>query len=135
MNIVSNGQSIEFFETSTKYSTNETIIGKWVDGRPIYRVSGTGISPNKVKTNGILHPPIENAEIIGINVSITNKNNINNILPAFTEEGVMAAYRHYNIANGLYVYIISTSLLNLTVYWSLEYLKTTDVIIPEQESI
>lgn len=44
MKIVSNGKTLEVPSCSSQgiYSTEERVVGRWIDGKPLYRIAATG---------------------------------------------------------------------------------------------
>ena len=108
------------------YSTNETIIGTWIDGKPIYRkVIDFGALPN-ANLKSVAH----NINYIKIctkayGMAYRDSDKINMPLPYVNNAA---------IANGINIYADDTKiyirtgvdLTKVTAYIILEYTKTTD---------
>ena len=109
-----------------KYSTDEIVIGEWIDGKPIYRkVIDFGALPN-TNLKYVAHN-INNIEIFTKAYGITHRDSdkINMPLPYVNNSA---------IANGISIYTDNTKiyiktgadLSNVTAHVILEYTKTTD---------
>ena len=118
------------------YSTNETVIGKWIDGRPIYRkVVDLGALPNE-GTVRISHN-IDNIERIISMRGMAKSSNQNLLLPfpysfgkdGFNSDGTVkinaVPINIYEEQGNIVVYTLSDR-SEMTGYVILEYIKTND---------
>ena len=146
MSIYKNGQKVlgsivtiddnRIKEVANTYSTNETVIGKWIDGKTIYRkVIDLGVLPNE-GTFRIPHN-IDNLDRI-ISMRGMAKNPNQNLLLPFSygtgKDGVNSdgtvkvntvPINIYEEQGNIVVYTLSDR-SNMTGYVILEYIKTTD---------
>lgn len=106
------------------YSTNEQVIGKWIDGKPLYRkVLDIGAMPNNAQ-GGTQHG-ISNINII-VNARIMMTNG-SNFIPAPSGYPGNTSLDSYVYADKNYIYIrTGTDRSTYNGYGILEYTKTTD---------
>ena len=146
MSIYKNGQKVlgsivaiddnHIKEVANTYSTNETVIGKWIDGRPIYRkVIDLGALPNE-STFRIPHN-IDNLDRIISMRGMAKSPNQNLLLPfsygtgkdGVNSDGTVKVntvpINIYEEQGNIVVYTLSDR-SNMTGYVILEYIKTTD---------
>lgn len=117
--------------TKDIYSTDEIVVGKWIDGKPLYRKVGnitftsiyTGAGAHTVGTN--ISKNIDFGTIEGVFSNQTIRNNL---------------YNGYNVATGSNIYISNSGndkgnimgftnrsdFINVPFYVSVLYTKTTD---------
>lgn len=101
------------------YSTGETRIGTWIDGKPLYRktVEGTTASTQKVYTAYAAIPDIDSIA----NMSTFVVQGLRDIQP------IPHAYLVLRVANGeLMAFVNDSTLLNKRIYTTIEYTKSTD---------
>ena len=148
MSIYKNGQKVlgsivaiddnHIKEVTNAYSTNEQIIGKWIDGKPIYRkVIDLGALPNTSTVN-IPHN-IDNLDRIISMRGIAKSPNQNLLLPfpygtgndGLNSDGTVKVnsvpINIYEQQGNIVVYTLSDR-SNMTGYVILEYIKTTDYL-------
>lgn len=99
----------------TKYSTDETVVGTWIDGKPIYRKVVTGLSFS-LKADSVFTVNIPAIESAGAPLKMTILGS-SYIVPAVTynvalSSGKVSGWTDIN-ANGMTTIIV-------------EYTKTTD---------
>ena len=146
MSIYKNGQKVlgsiiaiddnHIKEVANTYSTNETVIGKWIDGKPIYRkVIDLGVLPNE-GTFRIPHN-IDNLDRIISMRGMAKSPNQNLLLPfsygtgkdGVNSDGTVKVntvpINIYEEQGNIVVYTLSDR-SNMTGYVILEYIKTTD---------
>ena len=146
MSIYKNGQKVlgsivtiddnHIKEVANTYSTNEQIIGKWIDGKPIYRkVIDLGVLPNAGTVN-IPHN-IDNLDRIISMRGMAKSPRQNLLLPfpygvgkdGFNSDGTLKVnsvpINIYEQQGNIVVYTLSDR-SNMTGYVILEYIKTTD---------
>lgn len=106
------------------YSTEETRIGTWIDGKPLYRKAYSGISPTDMNTWG-------NVQFVSTDVDavISFNGSIYDIGDGFLK--YIAYLNHvaqgFNKASGyIIMYITAKGLLKQKVVGYIEYTKTTD---------
>ena len=122
---------------SNMYSTSETQIGTWMDGKPVYRIIITGVMPDVANIQASYDITALNVETIvsvqGIASRTTSK--IEGILPIIVGSGSnIVAYSLFcspNITRVQRVGTVTTSWDGSNVRIILEYTKTTDqAVIP-----
>ena len=146
MSIYKNGQKVlgsivaiddnHIKEVANTYSTNETVIGKWIDGKTIYRkVIDLGVLPNE-GTFRIPHN-IDNLDRIISMRGMAKSPNQNLLLPfsygtgkdGVNSDGTVKVntvpINIYEEQGNIVVYTLSDR-SNMTGYVILEYIKTTD---------
>lgn len=119
------------------YSTEETRIGIWIDGRPLYRKAGKAVSPSQ--GDGRYHDIGEEiqdlSEVIHIHGTIFNAESVYfDSFFATATGGVQfsIAYFKHSISDyspGVKLYLptnASTNFLSRPIIWVVEYTKTTD---------
>lgn len=101
------------------YSTDEKIIGTWIDGKPLYRKVYSGVIKNTDKE--VLQSDITNMNIIDAKGKVVNQN------------GTQLVLGHLNEGYGAIIYLYSgaltlqhTSDITGNYHVILEYTKTTD---------
>lgn len=105
----------EKFAKSNMYDTNERVIGKWIDGKPLYQKTVTNLSIT-VTTSWVSLLSIQDCEVI-LGVNIVGKYS-NNIYTGFIDSRL----------SGTQVQVKSTDALSSVVVntVTLQYTKTTD---------
>lgn len=122
-------RSINYDEELSKdfntYSTEETMVGTWIDGKPIYRkVINIGNLPNNA-TKTIVHGIANINNIVKCHGMSTTNSNLNFPLPFVHLENLDSCIMIW--ANDVNVYIrTGIDRSALTGYIALEYTKTTD---------
>ena len=134
LNDVCNGSiGTNFVTPSANYSTNEQIIGRWIDGKPIYQKTFTSTLPSSPST------------IKDISISSLNIETVTNIMGMMKGgSGTSTSFRTIGVALGsgsqytdgadIWINITSdlrfrtnvSSWCNNTVYITIQYTKTTD---------
>ena len=103
--------SCNYVNSVNTYSTNETVIGKWIDGKPLYR---------KVIQNNVIGTTV--------NHGISNIDEITDIkLIVLQQSGLYSPQNSDSIFIGdtdYIVYLQTTNVLNYKII--VEYTKTTD---------
>ena len=133
--VVQNSNNISLKSNANEYSTTETVIGTWIDGKPLYR--------KVIKVTSI----DSSSNNYDVTISISNLNEIVNIGGVIKPNGINAykpvtvIYTDNSNAIGLNysfsVYAITNSYISLSygswwktrfdkAYIILEYTKTTD---------
>lgn len=133
--ILVNGQSMNTNEEI--YSTEETVIGKWIDGKSLYRITNLIKSPTS-KSNWfqILKPIADLDRLVNIKGTIYNANNTIFSIPVSNRSSgnilCDLAYFKQTVSglSGLCVYISNEAdgslFNNVDMVCTLEYTKTTD---------
>ena len=125
MNADNLNNNFNYLDGKNDYSTNEIVVGKWIDGKPIYRKVLNLTSPSVLNTN--------------VNIANLTSLNIENLIKL---EGFLIGGdgRYLNINTPEPDYTITTTFINDTiemkieaVNWQqkncviiIEYTKTTD---------
>lgn len=113
-------------DTSNTYSTDETIIGKWINNKPVYR---------KV----IIYNNTTSGSAVDINVSSLNADflMINDksyidvgeaVIPVNFYRGDTYTYCYVTSPTNIRLYVAAPGWVNHDVYLVLEYTKTTDTV-------
>lgn len=121
------------FENEEIYSENETIIGRWIDGKPLYRKVVTGavgtISSDGTIVNTSINVGISNVDTIFIkNAYVNNGNNRLFPIPYFNDNGYwikvypLSGANYPNLRIGCNASTFSTNPVTVIV----EYTKTTE---------
>ena len=123
-----NMQELEKNSIINNYSTGEQVIGKWIDGKPLYRKTYVETLSSKLEDNGsgtqyFIHPGITNVDDV---VSMTGT--IDNYQLPYIFKDANTSINYYNKNNNVIV-------LNIyKTYWTegakikltMEYTKSTD---------
>ena len=115
------------FARGDMYSTDEKMIGQWIDGKPLYQKTiDCGVLPNKTNKN----------ISIGISESINVINMFGYAINSTSKEDIPLPYVHpsasilidcRDIENAPYIFISSTANMSaFASYVTLQYTKTTD---------
>ncbi len=108
------------------YSTDEQVVGKWIDGKPLYRKVVTVNAPSQANNSEIIYSLESGCNIRKIDgFIITKTKNKYNINTYFTTSDFIYAYIH-NDNRTIYMKIGNTAYIGSTVTLILEYTKTTD---------
>lgn len=114
------------------YSTEEQVVGTWIDGKPIYQKTITDVMPQVTDNDFLTHPidtGVENLEFM-VNSQVCVKQSDISILntPYLTNAGLMIKH-NYNIAlNELIVLSNASAYSNAILYVTIQYTKTTDTV-------
>lgn len=116
------------------YSTEETRIGTWIDGKPLYQKTIVGKLPNNNDMWSLVFGAVPNAEIKMLKSIIYGLTGIIRDAPIVAPGGqVLIAYYSQAIANtapaGLCVYSTLSSWNGSDIVSVIEYTKTTDQAI------
>ena len=133
--VVQNSNNISLASNANEYSTTETVIGTWIDGKPLYRKVIKVTSIDSANNNYDVAISISNLnEIVNIGgvIKITGTNTYKPVTTIYTDNS--------NAINSIFsfsVYAITNSYISLSygnwwkeifdkAYIILEYTKTTD---------
>ena len=117
-----------------KYSTQEQIVGEWIDGKPVYQITLTKeFTAAQNKTwQSFSEFDISGKNFIDVNYFLVDSNTFT----AFGRDSYVTSsatassmYRSANVIlreNALQVYVAYVDAQNVTVYVTLKYTKTTD---------
>ena len=115
------------------YSTTESVVGKWINGKPIYRkVIDLGALPNsdsKIISTGLNVSDVNLIKLEGLAVGISGGNSflltLPDVLPAYPGNSTRLSG---NSENGIWRVIVNTGIdrTNYTGYAFIYYTKTTD---------
>lgn len=118
------------------YSTEETRIGTWIDGKPLYRKAFTGDGPTSVNVWTLIpNSSISDIDtIVRLYGSLSDSRGVTYTIPvasASSQSSCIVVYnKQYlstsNLHVGISVDASSPSFLNLQVCVMIEYTKTTD---------
>ena len=103
----------------TRYSTEEQLVGYWIDGKPLYQRVISGTTSATAGQNKIL-------EELGSSIKIHFINgNVANLIPVNYDSGGSTYYsRCFVASNNLYISVGGYLNMNVTVV--IQYTKTTD---------
>lgn len=133
--VVQNSNNISLASNANEYSTTETVIGTWIDGKPLYRKVIKVTSIDSANNNCDIPISISNLnEIVNIGgtTKLSGMNTYKPITVIYTDSS-NAVGSHYSFS----VYAITNSYISLSygnwwktifdkAYIILEYTKTTD---------
>lgn len=110
---------------NNKYSTTETKVGTWTDGKPLYRKVLTGTS-----TAGYYYVNISSLNIatpVSVNVVIQNTTGATWVFGPYIQTQGSDSFNFYIYANLSQIVMRSGSSYGFGKYWiTIEYTKTTD---------
>lgn len=113
--------------TKDKYSTEEQVIGTWIDGKPLYRKVGTIkftsiYSQGNFTVGSLISSNIKYGTITKVFTDSLLCNNLYNTFDSTIKSNI------YVSAAGGYIFGFTTreNYLNKTIYVVVEYTKTTD---------
>lgn len=130
--VTSGGVSNTLVANSNVYSTNEQVVGKWIDGKPIYQKTYITTTPSVANSNedvcplGVTVDELVSLDGIVTLVSSGNKlrypvNNAIGVGTTFAGDYRACWLRPTTIAMN-----VSSQCTNLTVHITIRYTKTTD---------
>lgn len=132
-NVFASGMPIASVQGVFNYSTDEKVVGTWIDGKPLYQKTLVDTSPSAINTAKTISMGVS-ADTILITSCFMKENN-NTFYPIYiTDDGNTGFIKvlAYNNSHGstpnvirLFVKGIS-SWCNLPVYITVQYTKTTD---------
>lgn len=114
------------FSKADLYDTTEKIIGKWIDGRPLYQRSFTGTTSNSA--DNTLVSTITNARFVdgkGVVSFDSNSNATNCVIGLSYRDSDGAESTLYSEANSLYIHTQSSQ-RNKYYMVTVQYYKTSD---------
>lgn len=112
---------------SNVYSTEETVVGTWIDGRPLYRKSAQGTTPSAANSALLLIPL--GADVLSVvnlygTIAIYQGNENHSISNSqFTDTRYQASS---NMGRGVITTPKASSATNSPIFVTVEYTKTTD---------
>ena len=110
-----------------KYSTDEHIVGTWIDGKPLYELNLEGTSPNSVGTEGTIALLPSNADLIFISDGYLKASD-NEYLPLNWDYlGTYMVTTHIDKRYGVRM-ILKGGYNNKPVKIVIKYTKTTDTV-------
>lgn len=121
-------KAVESIPAGNIYSTEETRVGTWIDGRPLYRKTFIGISPNAPNGEEI-------ADISALSVGTvangygwieTNSNSGTIYIPYTIDVSNVCFVYISNDKNGLMMLTRGSSFIGKNFWYTVEYTKTTD---------
>ena len=113
------------------YSTNEKIVGKWINGKPLYRkviaiTTPTVATEGTFPTNKWIATRLTNIDTIYIKNAFIVADNIKYNIPYITKSGGRLGIIINSTNDGMEVITNTTIFSNKNGYAILEYTKTTD---------
>ena len=116
--------------TGNDYSTDEQIIGSWIDGKPLYQKTVSGTMPNSTDTVAINHGISNFGVLVELSAVAYNENTgAKSILP-IVGDGYNNGYTKQSIISientALYLRNYGIDKSSMTAYITLRYTKTTD---------
>lgn len=106
------------------YSTEEVRIGRWIDGKPLYRKVINATTPSTKDSWSSVAPPIKNAIVVMFHSYITNA--YNEIFDTVFTGPAGSILLKYSNATGSLFYTQNSDFINRPIILILEYTKTTD---------
>lgn len=106
------------------YSTEEIVVGTWIDGKPIYRVVMIGTTPSAINTTQTAAASWTNMEcLVDVKGSIVGSVSYPTIKRPITDTSVFAVWP---TAVTLNMRVLSAEYISRPFYMAVEYTKTTD---------
>lgn len=120
------------------YSTTETVVGRWIDGKPIYRkvltVPSTTLSASDPTDVNFDTTDLHIDTLISSSGQLTRSDNVGYILPLGFLQPAIGTQKNYSISH---IRKNGANKINFVVYWGestfklggtvvIEYTKTTD---------
>lgn len=120
----------KLYAKTNTYSTDETIVGRWIDGKPVYRKVVESTTPSTVNSETFIDTNISNIDQM-ISIDGIMQTAAGNFTPIGMFSTTKRIYIYYSSEkNKIDIRIIdsekSSNWCNLPVYFILEYTKTTD---------
>lgn len=129
--VVQNSNNISLKSNANEYSTTETVIGTWINGKPLYRkIISVLVAANTTSNTPLSDEGINNPDIIIINTGKSVSHyNINVVGGAYNNPNYYSTTTDFGN-----VYVDGNKSLNIVnrssgqrqYYICLEYTKTTD---------
>ena len=122
----------ENMNVSYKYSTSETVVGKWIDNKPIYRkvINTNSLLPDQSDYKQIAHGITNLDKVVGLKCIADDGNgayfDFNNFTGTDANNDFVSTIKIYidntniTIFNGSILYSVDDA------YFTIEYTKTTD---------
>ena len=108
------------------YSTEETVIGRWIDGRPLYQKTYMLTSPSKTGTNETIASLDENIIVRScIGAMYSNENNETLMIPHYSGNTYMTVFFPVS-PHRIAMYLSNSGYANRPMSLTLEYTKATD---------
>lgn len=109
------------------YSTEETRIGTWMDGKPLYRMVFVSSTPKTAFAWTDITPPIENVEKVTCISAVMNAGTYSLPVPFRQTEGNFALDLFYDYSRGVRMYVGNNeNYIGKELYATIEFTKTTD---------
>lgn len=122
MKIVSNGKTLAVPSCTSQdiYSTEEQVVGRWIDGKPLYRKSAQFITPSTAicRVDSAISEDIE--EVISYFGIVSAKNETKYTFPS-----PYIVLEHTSTA-GWFLNVLDADQRNSPITLTMEYTKTTD---------
>lgn len=136
MKIIINGEVVEVGGgggSEDVYSTEETRIGTWIDGKPLYRKVILANSPSSSGNWASVALPIPNATVVKMSGTIYMNNDLVNMIPSQDISGTVTkicynarSTSNNGVPSGVSVYVSNNNFVSKKTIIILEYTKTTD---------
>ena len=116
------------FSKGDLYSTEEKMIGQWIDGKPLYQKTFSVTTGN---TN--VQTTLSNLGSLNIDTMVTMKGQLNNnglivTVPSYlTSTGYVGSY--YDTTNNRVISFVGSDWYNLPLTFTIQYTKTSDTAI------
>lgn len=125
--IVINGEFVELGGGSGGeiYSTEETKIGTWIDGRPIYRKVAQTVSPSKVNAWEYVYTELHNVAFMCRVSQIIHDKSGEYVYYNYSTSGGYEALS-YNPDNGIKMHVSHANYVSVPVTLIMEYTKIAD---------
>ena len=122
-NVTTVGQAINdlaLSKTSDNYSTDEQVVGTWIDGKPIYQKTITGTIPSADKGVNELVTMNNISELINV-IGVVHYSNQNVVLPGMSGDIILMNGKIYSVLS-------SNTFVGSTIKVTIQYTKTTDTV-------
>lgn len=128
-------RNINLKDRGEVYSTEETLIGTWIDGKILYQITIDTTVPSGLPENQwttIVPPVVNNVKLLHLNAYIVTVDG-NTVTPSPVTEESFSFELSYSNLLGLCVYQhgFSNILVGRKIYATIRYTKTTDEAVSE----
>lgn len=109
------------------YSTEEQVIGTWIDGRPLYRRVFEGVLPSSTNFATLPNSKIENLDkIVSWNGGVNTKDGVYKTAIEHVDSSAYITTLYDLNKNGLRVRTTHSAYFDAWIYLVVKYTKTTD---------
>ena len=115
--------SCDYINKLNTYSTEEKVVGEWIDGKPLYRRVFIGTKGNNTQVN--VGSIIDVNDIIKIQGTLGSDDRITQSVGGYMDSRNNSSFIYFNYANNS-ITLVSPEIYNGKYIITIEYTKTTD---------